>query len=170
MKKKRRPTPAMEAASAEILERGPTPETRAKAVPNVTDSLARRGRLTAVEVEAAAAIERMHAALGRCMFPARELDVSLRGTGSKRSAPVSWLDRLSEREIRVWKRVYMPWAKAMGGVQYIGCPVNVLAVVTAIVQDNDNLGQCEKRFGMKMRSALGILRYGLRRYAVVAGL
>ena len=156
--------------------------TKAKATPNVTMSLARRGRLTAVEVEAGAAIERGHASLGRCMFPAAQLDASLRGTGSKTSAPVNWLDRLSERELRTWKKNYMPWASAMKRVstaeifprrktsKVSWIYHNVLAVVTAIVQDNLTLKQCESRFRMEERTALGVLRFGLRQYAKGAGI
>lgn len=166
-------TKAAEDAAAKVAkardDRG-TPETLDKARYDVVQGLAVRGRLNRHEIAAVGEIQRIDAALGRCIFPYRELDVSIRGNGCSYRAPVNYLDRMSDDEISIYEKHYMPWKSAMGKVQYLGCPVNVLTVVIAVVWDNLKLGETESRFNMKKRTAMGILKFGLGEYAKMAGL
>ena len=173
MKKKRRNPKAAQAAHDTVQaredDRG-TPETRLKARYDVVQALAARRRLTKPEMAAVGEIQRIDEALGRCIFPAREMDAAIRGNGGSYRAPISYLDRMSDDEILIYEKHYMPWKSAMAKVQYLGCPVNVLTVCIAIVWDNLGLEAVEARFNMKSRTALGILKFGLGEYARVAGL
>ena len=170
-KSSQQPTAAQAAATviAQRIEDAGTPETLAKARRDVVQHLAVTGKLNDWEIRAANEIERVHAALGASMFPARELDISLRGNGGQ-FAPVNWLDRMKASDYRIWLDRYLPWCKAMASVRMITSPrVNILAVVVSVVVDNWGLRQCETFHHLRHGEAMRSLKAGLTSYARVAG-
>lgn len=165
----RRAARARQAVIEKPIERGGTPETRAKARYDVVQGLSQAGKLSPGEMGAAEEILRVHEALGASIFPARELDISLRGVGGH-FTPINWLDRMKPGDYRAWLSHYLPWCQAMESVRMISSPrVNIVAVVVHAVVDNWNLNQCDRAYRFRHGESMRLLHAGLTSYAKIAG-
>ena len=145
-----------------------TPETARKLRRDVVEELGAARRLGHDEMSAARDIRLVWDALGRSMFPSRELDRAL-ASGPGYSGAIHPEERMTGPEARAWRQRYLPWVGMLGQVRPVRGGPTAAQLAIAMVVDNWTPRQAEDEFGMRHGTAVRWLRAALHGYAVQAG-
>ncbi|MEQ8369712.1 MAG: hypothetical protein RIE31_05075 [Alphaproteobacteria bacterium] len=138
----------------------------------MVEDLFAAGRLREDHVRAAQEIRRVWALLGRAFFPA----TSRWGHHTRRRGPVSAgdvtgpLERFGERDERVYRLRYLPWARELSRPGFVGRGrLTGLQLVIDMVIDNRGPRQTETQHGLRHGTAVAALQLALHRYSCLAG-
>lgn len=152
-----------------------TPETRRKVRSDVMIGLMTGGYIQREHLMAAEEILGIYEALGRGLTPGA-VDYGPRVGGGSFRDP---LDRMTNAELGIWQKGYLPWIHEM-----LGDPIThttatritvyhcALGMVMAAVVDNRRVQDIEQQCGLPRKKGYGqhIIRLALDRYAYIRGL
>ena len=143
---------------------GGTEETVAKLRPDIIEQLYRSGRIDGLHRQAAHEIRTVWEAMGRGLFPF-PTEVSL---GSP--CEITPFDRMTEDELAMWQRHYLPWAKRMS-FAIVGSPVRVttLQLVLDVALDDYPTQVVAGWYELSRPRVHRMLRDSLQAYAEIAG-
>ncbi len=141
----------------------PTPETLAKLQGDQLGDLLKQGALTPDQERVALRIHSFSLALKRGMFPQSRIQAA--APLPARTPPEAPLERLKERDVEHWSKVYGPWATAMSRLLVVRRPrLTALSLVERIVNENSSPEKLSVDFSLPRERVIKSLQKALDGY------
>lgn len=142
----------------------PTRQTAARLRADLIARLFRERRIGLAHARAADEIRTVSEAVGRSLMSFLSPDL-MSLDGGRHRAGIDFLDRMTERERRLWQRHYLPWTQRMLGASGELAGVRHLRLVIDAVVENRSLRDIESEYRLAHGRAFALVHAGLELYA-----